>query len=109
MKIGSTKKPTFGTFRNDFLIAAQQITGKQVNPEDGWTEIGNSEIRERLIKDFIRLMEERYGFEIVLKSRLNERQGSVEGVVGELYHIFSTMFLVEAINSKIRSGERVEV
>lgn len=106
MKIGNVEKPTFYAFRSDFLMLVGEITGMQVKPEDGWIEISNSEIRERIIKEFIRLMEERYGFEIALKGQLNNRQGSVEGVAGELYHIFSTMFLVEVINSKIRSGQR---
>ncbi|WP_333871371.1 hypothetical protein [Desulforamulus putei] len=110
MKIGNIEKPTFIAFRNDFLSLAGQIAGCPVNPGDDWNKISSSEIRERIIKDFIRLMEERYGFAIVLKGPLNDRLGSVEGVVGELYHIFSTMFLVEVINSKIRAGEkRVDV
>ena len=106
MKIGSTSKPTFYKFREDFLLLANEVLQCKVTSEKLWHELADSELRERLIKDFIRLMEERYHFEIVLKQPLAHKEGSVEGVVGELYHVFSTMFLVEVINSKIRSGEK---
>lgn len=106
MKIGNTSKPTFYKFREDFLLLAKEICQSEVTPDQSWHELADSELRERLIKDFIKLMEERYSFEIVLKQSLTNREGSVEGVVGELYHIFSTMFLVEVINSKLRSGQK---
>ncbi|CCO07011.1 hypothetical protein [Desulforamulus hydrothermalis] len=110
MKIGQLEKPAFTAFRKDFLALAGEIAGCQVNAGAVWQHIGSSECREQIIKEFIRSMEERYGFAIVLKSPLHDRPGSVEGVVGELYHVFSTMFLVEVINSKIRAGEKhVEV
>lgn len=106
MKIGSTSKPTFYKFREDFLLLANEVFQTEVTSDQLWHELADSEVRERLIKEFIRLMEERYKFEIVLKQPLVHREGSVEGVVGELYHVFSTMFLVEVINSKIRTGEK---
>lgn len=106
MKIGQMTKPTFLEFRKDFLALIQETTGQAVEYDANWSSIGDSEIREGIIKGFIRNQEQRYGFEIVLKSPLQDREGMVEGVVGELYHVFSTMFLVGVINSKIRSGEK---
>ncbi|AQS59500.1 hypothetical protein [Desulforamulus ferrireducens] len=106
MKIGNISKPTFYKFREDFLLKAKEILQCEVATDQNWTELADEELRERLIKDFIRQMQEQYGFEIVLKQPLTNREGSVEGVVGELYHIFSTMFLVEVINSKIRAGQQ---
>ena len=105
MKIGDIKKPTFIDFRKDFLMYVEQIISHSVDPYDNWSNIADQEIREKIIKEYIRKSEQQYGFEILLKAPLNEK-GSVEGVVGELYHVFSTMFLVEVINSKIRSGEK---
>lgn len=110
MKIGNIEKPSFNKIREDFILFVEQVTSLKVGSENLWREIGDSEVRDRIIKDFIRQMEQQYALEIVLKSPLADKEGSVEGVVGELYHIFSTMFLVEAINYKIRAGEkRVEV
>ncbi|SHL03026.1 hypothetical protein [Desulforamulus aeronauticus] len=106
MKISGTSKPTFYKFREDFLLLAKEILQCEVTSEQLWHELADSETRERLIKDFIRRMEERYHFEIVLKQPLAHKEGSVEGVVGELYHVFSTMFLVGVINAKVRSGEK---
>ncbi|MEG6523484.1 hypothetical protein [Desulfotomaculum sp. 1211_IL3151] len=106
MKIGSIEKPTFEKFRESFLQLMEQFTEKEPNPYDDWLEIADSEIRESIIRQFIQSNEQQYGFEIVLQGKLANREGSVEGVVGELYHVFSTMFLVEVINSKIRSGEK---
>ncbi|ABO50663.1 hypothetical protein Dred_2146 [Desulforamulus reducens MI-1] len=110
MKIGNQEKPTFAQFRESFLMTLHQITGMNVNTCDSWLTMGDSEIREKTIREFIRLNEQQYGFEIVLLGQLNNKEGSIEGVIGELYHVFSTMFLVEVINSKIRAGEkRVEI
>lgn len=106
MKIGKVEKPTFIEFRKEFLTQLENTMGYSVQPYDGWHEIADKEIREKIIKEFIRNNEQKYGFEIVLKAPLSESKSSVEGVIGELYHVFSTMFLVEVINSKIRSGEK---
>lgn len=107
MKIGKVAKPTFIEFRKEFLMQLENTIGTTVQPyEDSWHEFADKETRERIIKEFIRNNEQKYGFEIVLKAPLSELKSSIEGVIGELYHVFSTMFLVEVINSKIRSGER---
>lgn len=110
MKIGSVEKPSFIKIRNEFLSLIKEITGLEVDTGQTWTEIADSEIRERIVKDFVRQMEQQYTLEIVLTSSLKDKAGSLEGVIGEIYHIFSTMFLVEAINSKLRNGQsRVEI
>ncbi|AEF94382.1 hypothetical protein Desca_1527 [Desulfotomaculum nigrificans CO-1-SRB] len=106
MRIGKIEKPTFEQFKQHFLTTVCDITGQTPATDTNWVEIGDSETRERIIKEFVRKMEQQYTLEIVLKSPLNNKSGTIEGVVGELYHIFSTMFLVEVINSKIRTGER---
>ncbi|GAB6180547.1 hypothetical protein JCM14036_18660 [Desulfotomaculum defluvii] len=106
MKIGKNEKPTFEKFRVNFLQVVHQVSGIKPNPYDSWGDIANGEVRERIIREFIRLLEQQFGFEIVVQGKLDNREGSLEGVVGELYHLFSTMFLIETINSKIRSGEK---
>jgi hypothetical protein len=106
VRIGKTEKPTFIQVRRDFLALIERECKIKVTTEQVWTELADTETRERIIKEFIKQMEQQYGFEIVLKSSLKDKEGLVEGVVGELYHVFSTMFLVEAINSKLRVGER---
>jgi len=110
MKIGNIQKPSFDKIRQEFLTIIKQVSGFEAGPEDTWNEIGDCEIRDRIVKEFVRQMEQQYTLEIVLKSPLHDKTGSVEGVIGELYHIFSTMFLIEVINSKIRAGQgRVEI
>lgn len=105
MRIGDKTKPSFYKFREEFFTLVNEITGVQAEPGDNWTNVGNSELREQIIKSMTRRMEEEYSLEMVLQESIRDKEGSVEGVAVELYHVFSTMFLVEVINSKIRAGQ----
>ena len=105
MKIGNLEKPSFVKIHQVFLSLIKEMTGFEADPEQSWTEIADSETRERIVKEFVRRMEQQYALEMVLNASLKDKEGSLEGVIGEIYHVFSTMFLVEAINSKIRAGQ----
>ncbi|MDO7786005.1 hypothetical protein [Desulforamulus aquiferis] len=105
MKIGNLEKPTYNHIREIFISLIEELSGSRPITEDLWSSISDEETREKIIKEFVRRMEQAYSFEIVLKESLKDREGSVESVAGELYHVFSTMFLVEAINSKLRAGQ----
>lgn len=105
MKIGNLEKPTFNKVREEIILLIQEVAGVKPEPWDLWTSVADGEIRAQIVKEFVRRMEQKYSFEIVLREPLKNNEGSVEGVIRELYHVFSTMFLVEVINSKIRSGQ----
>ncbi|MBF7082000.1 hypothetical protein IT084_03300 [Desulfallas sp. Bu1-1] len=103
----SSKRPLFNQFRDWFIEEVNRHTRNQVkDPFMPWRDVGGEETREKIIESFMRLLETRYGFRPVFKERLNTLDGSVESVVIRIYHVFSTMLLVDHINEKMyKPGE----
>lgn len=81
---------------------AKLITGKNsIDPYMLWTDIGDNELRQRILDKAKLDLESEFGFEVFIPDRLLEFDGPVESVANQVHHSFSTIFLVEKINAKI--------
>lgn len=104
----SSKRPSFNQFRDWFIAEVnRRIPGAEINdPFTPWTGVAGEETRELIIESFMQFLEARYGFRPVLKESLSMLDGSLESVVIQIYHVFSTMLLVDHINEKMyKTGE----
>lgn len=103
MHIGDVEKPGFESFKEMFI---NQIKDKfnlgGADREMFWQGLDQSQ-RKEFIQLFVAELEKKYGLEVVLDSAV-EQKVSLESAIIDLYHTFSTMFLVESINCKIRAS-----
>lgn len=99
----STKRPGFNQFRAWFLEEVKVNTGQPENdPFRPWGAVGDERLRGRILESFLQLLENRFGFRPVLREEeLKNHQGSIESIVIQIYHVFSTMCLVDHINEKV--------
>jgi hypothetical protein len=102
MESFSQKKPAFNEFKEWFREEVQRYT--KTNYDNfylPWTSIGSDETREEIIESFMQVLEKRFGFRPVISERLGNLDGAIESVIVRIYHVFSTMLLVEHINGKM--------
>ena len=98
------KKPVFDEFRKLFLEQVNLINGSKINdPFLKWNETGSSETRSKILENFYAKITELYGIEIEQKKSLADIDGYIESVVIQIHHEYSTMYLIERINDKIRA------
>ncbi|WP_027363370.1 hypothetical protein [Desulfotruncus alcoholivorax] len=97
----SRKRPSFETFRVWFIEEVErQAQTKIDNPFMNWHDVGSEKLRENIIDTFLEMLESRFGFQPVFKTKLSQLDSSLESVIIQIFHVFSTMFLVEHINEK---------
>jgi len=110
MESFSKKRPTFDQFKVWFMDEVQQCTkNKYDNSFLPWSGLGSEQIREKIIESFMQLLENRFGFRPVIEERLCAMDGAIESVVIRIYHVFSTMFLVDHINEKMYGNRGKEL
>ncbi|KAF1086455.1 hypothetical protein SPSYN_00174 [Sporotomaculum syntrophicum] len=98
----SKKRPSFDEFKVWFMDEVQRYTKTNYdNTYLPWTSIGSDETREDIVESFMQVLEKRFGFRPVIEERLSTMNGAIESVVIRIYHVFSTMFLVDHINEKM--------
>lgn len=102
MESFSKKRPTFDQFKVWFIDEAQRYTEVSIdNSYMPWFDVGSEETRGEIIESFMRILESRFGFRPVIEEHLSTMDGALESVMIRIYHVFSTMFLVEHINEKM--------
>jgi hypothetical protein len=102
MESFSKKRPSFDQFKIWFMDEVQRCTKNNCdNSYLPWSTVGSQEIREGIIESFMQSLEKRFGFRPVIEERLSTMDGAIESVVIRIYHVFSTMFLVDHINEKM--------
>ena len=98
------KKPVFDEFRKLFFEQVNSINGSKINdPFLKWNETGSSETRSKILESFHAKISELYGIELEKKKPLADIDGYIESVVVQIHHEYSTMYLIERINDKIRA------
>ncbi|AGL01928.1 hypothetical protein [Desulfoscipio gibsoniae] len=108
MESFSKKRPTFDQFKVWFMDEVNRYSKNNIdNSYMSWSDVGNDEIRAEIIESFMKVLEKSFGFRPLIEDPLSTMDGSVESVVIRIYHVFSTMFLVEHINEKMY-GERAK-
>lgn len=68
-----------------------------------WLSTGDPPARAAILEEFKKRVEGRYGTELVVAPELVFLDRSLESIAVQLYHVFSTVNLMERINAKIRS------
>lgn len=97
-----SKRPTFNQVRDWFIEEAKRHTSMQIdNTYIPWTDVGSEKLREEIVELFMKTLENRYGFRPIFEQQLHALDGSMESVINQIYHVFSTMFLVDHINNKM--------
>lgn len=98
----SHKRPSFNQFRDWFMEAVQKhSTAKTNGPLTHWHSVGSEEQREAIVESFLDELEARFGFRPVFKEQLHKLDCPLESVANHIFHVFSTMYLVEHINYKM--------
>ncbi len=98
----SRKRPSFIQFRDWFMEEVnKQNQGKSVNPLAHWHTVGDEETRKNIVESFMQKLEDKYGFRPVMKEKLHALDCPVESVANRIFHVFSTMYLVDHINAKM--------
>ncbi|MCL2337757.1 MAG: hypothetical protein FWC60_10085 [Firmicutes bacterium] len=96
------KRPSFNQFRDWFLATADGYApDKAGNPLSSWHSLGNEQLRQSILQSFLDDLEMKFGFRPLIKGNLHQLDTSIEGVANQIFHTFSTMFLVEHINAKM--------
>ncbi|WP_347491444.1 hypothetical protein [Desulfoscipio sp. XC116] len=108
MESFNKKRPTFDQFKAWFIDELERCAKMNfVDAYMPWSGVGSEETREKIVASFMQVLENKFGFRPVLEEPLTTMEGAVESVVIRIYHVFSTMFLVEHINEKMY-GERAK-
>ncbi|HBX24307.1 MAG TPA: hypothetical protein DEF34_11855 [Desulfotomaculum sp.] len=98
----SRTRPTFNQFRDWFLEAVDRHSpGNANNPLAQWHSVGEEALRQEIISSFLDDLEMKFGFRPLLKGELHKLDCPLESVANRIFHVFSTMFLVEHINAKM--------
>ena len=98
----NSKRPTFNQFRAWFLEAVNHRAGNKVeNSLDHWHSVGDETVRKEIVDSFLDSLAVKYGFRPLCKEELHRMDCPLESVVNRIFHVFSTMFLVEHINEKM--------
>jgi hypothetical protein len=98
------ERPSFGEFREHFLaVIGEEINGQAVDGAASWTGLENEETRKNILYAMKARMEGEYNVELVITPDLYNLKCSLEGLISRLHHVFSTVYLMERINDKIRA------
>ncbi|MGQ9557058.1 MAG: hypothetical protein ACUVTU_03765 [Desulfurispora sp.] len=89
-------------FEQMFLQVLQsELPGQPVSLQSNWPELADESRRQALLRKFKTVAEEATGVEIVIGPGMENFQGPVQSVVIQLFHVYSTVHLMERINAKI--------
>lgn len=97
----SRKRPSFETFRGWFIEEVEkQASIKVENPFMNWHDVGSEKLRENIVSNFLEMLEARFGIQPIFQTKLSVLESTLESVIIQIFHVFSTMLLVEHINEK---------
>jgi len=95
-------RPSFDQFRDWFLeIVDRHSPGKAQNPLAQWHNVGGEALRQEIVSSFLDDLEMKFGFRPLIKEDLHKLDCPLESVANHIFHVFSTMFLMEHINAKM--------
>lgn len=99
-------RPSFEQFK-DYLFSAVKeiIPGREFSSNSRWVELADEEGREQILYNLKRTVEEEYHVELVVTPELFNLDVTLESLVSQLHHVYSTVYLMERINDKIRARQ----
>jgi hypothetical protein len=97
------KKLVFDLFREHFIeCLSREIKFEQsVCSEKKWTDIGDLEIRRKVLGSLNKEIKNKYDMEFEINQRLLSVKGPVESAIIQAYHELSTINIMKKINAKI--------
>ncbi|KJS15506.1 MAG: hypothetical protein VR69_13140 [Peptococcaceae bacterium BRH_c4b] len=100
------ERPSFEKFREYFFaVLEKEIPGHEIAGNTNWEELVNEEARKKILHSLKAALEGEYNVELVITPDLYNANCSLEGLVSRLHHVFSTVYLMERINDKIRARQ----
>lgn len=100
------EKPSFENFQDVFMEEIKKSPlGSKFSLKNSWLEVGDEALREEILNNFKAFMEKEYDVELVLGEALSMNK-SIESIIISLYQAFSTVYIMERINDKIRSRKK---
>lgn len=72
----------------------------------GWKDIGDEVNRADILQQLKKKLESEYGVELVWGENMVSADLPLESVAIQLHHVYSTIYLMERINNKIRNRHR---
>lgn len=98
------ERPSFAEFKERFIaVTEREMPGKAIDGATGWVELGDEKTRKNILYAMKAGLEEEYNVELVITPDLFDLDCSLEGLISRLHHVFSTVYLMERINDKIRA------
>jgi len=103
------KRPTFEQFKTLFMEEVSRRANNGIGDTYcSWFSVGDEQMRGEIIDSFVLLLEKRYSVAPVLNEPLSGLEAPIESVINRIYHVFSSMLLVEHINEKMY-GKREQI
>lgn len=98
--------PSFEQFKG-YLFSAihQKFPDLEINPYSRWTELAGGKDRKEILYNLKRMVEEEYDVELVIAPDLFNLDTILESLASQLHHVYSTVYLMERINDKIRARQ----
>jgi hypothetical protein len=100
------ERPTFEQFKDYLKEAVARVTGLTAGDLDRWVNLGDEGIRSAILLQLKEKLEGEYGVELVWEERMAGADLTLESVAIQLHHVYSTVYLMERINSKIRNRNK---
>ncbi len=100
------ERPSFDKFKEFFIgIINEYLPETKVLDTTRWTEMADEETRKKILHGMKEKIEGDYGVELVIAPEIYNLNTSLESLLSRLHHVFSTVYLMERINDKIRARQ----
>jgi len=97
------ERPTFEQFKSYLKEAVAVVAGQADAERDRWADIGDEVKRAAILQQLKKRLESEYGVELVWGENIVSADLPLESVAIQLHHVYSTVYLMERINNKIRN------
>ncbi|MCF8011526.1 MAG: hypothetical protein K9L17_11160 [Clostridiales bacterium] len=103
VKSFNQKRPNFNQFRSLFLVVIAENLDQDAENYSNWLLCGDERERTLLLAKFRDRLVQEYnmGEDLEIQPQQINLDGTLESVITQLFHKFSTMSLVEHINESI--------
>ncbi len=100
------ERPSFEKFKEYFFeVLKEEIPEHEIAGNTNWGGLENEETRKKILHSLKAGLEGEYNVELVITTDLYNADCSLEGLASRLHHVFSTVYLMERINDKIRARQ----
>ncbi|HBV97696.1 MAG: hypothetical protein JL50_03365 [Peptococcaceae bacterium BICA1-7] len=100
------ERPNFDQFKSYLIESVAVVAGQAAAGRDRWKDIGDEVNRADILQQLKKKLESEYGVELVWGENMVSADLPLESVAIQLHHVYSTIYLMERINNKIRNRHR---